>query len=110
MNKTFCIVMVLFTAMFFAAGSVFAGTGVLELGSTKKMTAQTSKNVYMEYTADTTTNGEHYGLGTVHKSGDKSYGTTDATTIIYYQTVDTGTTDPTDVSAGDSTFTDWTSF
>lgn len=43
-----------------------------------------------------------YGMGTVHQSGTKSYGTSSASTSIYYDSVNTGTTTPTEVSAGNS--------
>jgi hypothetical protein len=49
-----------------------------------------SKNVYLDYTTDT----EHmnYELGSVHKSGNRGYGTSNVTTLIYYCTKDTGET------------------
>ena len=47
-----------------------------------------SKNVYLDYTTDT----EHmnYELGSVHKSGNRGYGTSNVTTLIYYCVKETG--------------------
>ena len=47
-----------------------------------------SKNVYLDYTTDT----EHmnYELGSAHKSGNRGYGTSNVTTLIYYRSKNTG--------------------
>ena len=72
-----------------------AGNDPVTLGSGSDGTATPaeyglSKNVYLDYTTDT----EHmnYELGSVHKSGNRGYGTSNVTTLIYYTTKDTGET------------------
>jgi hypothetical protein len=49
-----------------------------------------SNNVYLYYATDT----EHmnYVLGSAHKSGNRGYGSANSTTLIYYQTKNTGDT------------------
>jgi hypothetical protein len=49
-----------------------------------------SKNVYLDYTTDT--DHMNYELGSVHKSGNRGYGTSNVTTLIYYCTKNTGDT------------------
>jgi hypothetical protein len=49
-----------------------------------------SKNVYLDYTVDT--DHMNYELGSVHKSGNRGYGTSNVTTLIYYRSKDTGDT------------------
>jgi hypothetical protein len=49
-----------------------------------------SKNVYLDYTTDT--DHMNYELGSCHKSGNRGYGTSNVTTLIYYDDKDTGET------------------
>ena len=49
-----------------------------------------SKNVYLYYQTDT--DHMNYVLGSAHKSGNRGYGTTNVTTLIYYDEKDTGDT------------------
>jgi hypothetical protein len=61
-----------------------------------------SSNVYLFYTADATFTS--YGLGSLHKSGNRAYGTSNTTTLIYWWGKSAGVTDVdnAEVVAGDS--------
>jgi hypothetical protein len=59
-----------------------------------------SQNVYVSYT--TGNNFQDYGIGTTHKAGNRFYGTTNNTTLIYYGTKSTGVTTVTSPTAGSS--------
>ena len=59
-----------------------------------------SQNVYVSY--ETGNNFQDYGLGTTHKAGNRFYGTTNNTTLIYYGTKSTGDTQVTAPTAGSS--------
>ena len=61
-----------------------------------------SSNVYLYYTADGTN--VNYGLGSLHKSGNRSYGTSNTTTLIFWNSKSAGETSETNaqVTAGDS--------
>jgi len=72
-----------------------AGNDPVTLGSGSDGTATPatyglSKNVYLNYDADA--DFMNYELGAVHKSGNRGYGTSNVTTLIYYCTKDTGDT------------------
>ena len=49
-----------------------------------------SKNVYLYYQVDT--DHMNYVLGSCHKSGNRGYGTSNVTTLIYYNEKNTGDT------------------
>jgi hypothetical protein len=57
-------------------------------GTATPATYGLSKNVYLDYTTDT--DHMNYELGSAHKSGNRGYGTSNVTTLIYYCTKDTG--------------------
>ena len=59
-------------------------------GSATPATYGLSKNVYLDYTTDT--DHMNYELGSAHKSGNRGYGTSNVTTLIYYCSKDTGDT------------------
>lgn len=59
-----------------------------------------SQNVYVSY--ETGNNFQDYGLGTTHKAGNRFYGTTNNTTLIYYGTKSTGVTTVSNPTAGTS--------
>lgn len=110
MKKIVCTVTVFCCAVFLMSGTVLAVTGINQnFGSTSQMTVSTSKNVHLEYTVSGT-QPQNYGLGAVHSSGNKSYGTSNQTTNIYYKTVTVNTTDPENVNQDELTFSGWVSF
>jgi hypothetical protein len=60
--------------------------------------------VYLYYTADAQF--VNYGLGSLHKSGNRSYATSNTTTLIYWSDKSTGDTTDADsaVDPAESTF------
>lgn len=68
-------------------------TDVVTLGAgsqTVNLEYGVSQNVYVTY--ETGNNFQDYGLATTHKAGNRFYGTTNNTTLIYYGTKSTGDT------------------
>lgn len=57
-------------------------------------TYQLSSNVFLWYTADSTNTA--YGLGSLHQSGNRSYATTNNTTLIYWWDKSVGDTSDSD--------------
>ena len=55
---------------------------------------QLSSNVFLYYTADSTNTS--YGLGSLHQSGNRSYATTNNTTLIYWNSKSVGETSDSD--------------
>ena len=53
-----------------------------------------SNKVFIDYSVDNAANPQAYSLGTVHAAGNRSFGTTESTSVIWYQTVAKGTTAP----------------
>ena len=78
-------------------GSGSAGTDSLEYG--------VSNNVHVTY--QTSATWQDYGLGTTHKAGNRMYGTTNQTTLIYYQTKSTGSTVAPAITAGATDLSGW---
>ena len=77
------------------------GNGYIDLSSTAgDARAQLSSGVYAGYSGTDTA----YGAGTVNKNGTQSYGTSSASSTIYYHDVSVNTTTPTEVSAGQSSW------
>ena len=64
------------------------------------LTYGVSQNVYVTYA--TGNNYQDYALATTHKAGNRFYGTTNNTTLIYYGTKSTGVTSVTAPTAGAS--------
>ncbi|MCG6915915.1 MAG: hypothetical protein LJE89_00070 [Deltaproteobacteria bacterium] len=64
-----------------------------------------SQNVYVTFDSDN--NYQDYGLATTHKAGNRFYGTTNNTTLIYYGTKSTGSTSVTAPTAGSSDLTSY---
>ena len=60
-----------------------------------------SNNVYLQY--DVATDSLSYWVGTVHYSGNRTYATTDATSVIWYKTTTKATTNPEDAPATGAT-------
>lgn len=88
-----------------AAGAWAEGTYILGSGGGEAANAaqyELSSNVYLYYTADATFTS--YGVGSLHKSGSRAYGTSNTTTLIYWWGKSAGVTQVTnaEVSAGDS--------
>jgi len=76
-------------------------TDVVTLGQgsqTVNLEYGVSQNVYVTY--ETGNNYQDYGLATTHKAGNRFYGTTNNTTLIYYGTKSTGVTSVTAPAAG----------
>jgi len=76
-------------------------TDVVTLGSgsqTVNLEYGVSQNVYVTY--ETGNNYQDYGLATTHKAGNRFYGTTNNTTLIYYGTKSTGVTSVSAPTAG----------
>ena len=65
---------------------------------------QLSSNVFLYYTPDGTNTS--YGLGSLHQSGNRSYATSNNTTLIYWSDKSVGLTSDSDSqpSPGDTTF------
>ena len=92
---TFTILMVFaFSPQVFAA----AGSGAIDFGG--GATYDLSNKVWIEYDVDDTSNPQEFGVGTVHAAGDREYQTSDASSVIWWKTVDKGTVDPTTPVAG----------
>ena len=91
-----------------AAGSWAEGTYVLGNGNGAMTSGnaeyELSSNVYLYYTPDTTNTS--YGLGSLHQSGNRSYATSNNTTLIYWSDKSVGLTSDSDSqpSPGDTTF------
>jgi hypothetical protein len=80
------------------AGSWAEGTYTLGNGGGNAASPaeyQLSSNVFLWYTADSTNTA--YGLGSLHQSGNRSYATTNNTTLIYWWDKSVG-----DTSDGDA--------
>jgi hypothetical protein len=90
------------------AGAISANTVDVDFGA--GATYSLSNNVYLDYTSSNYTNPQDYAVGTVHSAGNRTYATTEATSVIWYQTVEKGTVNPVDATAGwtSAQFSDWT--
>jgi len=117
MKKLFYIALIIAGTIVFAVGNIYAAsmgsaaTGPILLAAQPPLRIQTSKNVWLLYQVDGSTQVEqqNYGISTVHSSGDKEYGTSNNTTQLYFINTSTGDMDPTAVTAGDTTLSGWTS-
>jgi len=68
-----------------------------------------SNKVYIDYSVDDGGNPQAYALGTVHAAGNRSFGTTESTSVIWYKTVTKGTTTPSDTPGEGATSAQFTS-
>ena len=59
---------------------------------------QLSSNVFLYYTPDGTNTS--YGLGSLHQSGNRSYATTNNTTLIYWNSKSVGVTSDSNAEPG----------
>ncbi|MEE9531153.1 MAG: hypothetical protein V3W52_09190 [Syntrophobacteria bacterium] len=50
-----------------------------------------SNSVYIDYTTNDYTDAQYYSLGTVHSGGNRMFVTTSETSVIWWQSVDKGT-------------------
>jgi hypothetical protein len=76
-----------------AAGAWAEGTYTLGTGNGAAATAaeyELSSNVYLYYSPDSTNTS--YALGSLHQSGNRSYATTNNTTLIYWNDKAVGAT------------------
>jgi len=90
-----------------AAGAWAEGTYTLGTGNGAAATAaeyELSSNVYLYYSPDSTYTS--YALGSLHQSGNRSYATTNNTTLIYWSDKSVGATADADsvVDPGATTF------
>jgi hypothetical protein len=90
-----------------AAGAWAEGIYILGSGGGEAANAaeyELSSNVFLYYTADATFTS--YALGSLHQSGNRSYATTNNTTLIFWSDKSTGDTADSDsvVSAGATSF------
>lgn len=97
-----CGILLASVSFLWAAFSQTSSGGSITMGATVTESVTLSNGVYAGYSGSASA----YGIGTVHQSGTKSYGTSSASTSIYYDAVATGTTSPTEVAAGNI---DWSS-
>ena len=68
-----------------------------------------SNKVYIDYSVDAAANPQAYSLGTVHAAGNRSFGTTESTSVIWYKTVAKGTTAPENTPGEGATSAQFTS-
>ena len=68
-----------------------------------------SNKVYVDYSVDNAANPQAYSLGTVHAAGNRSFGTTESTSVIWYKTVAKGTVAPEDTPGEGATSAQFTS-
>ena len=104
MKKIILFAIIILTAVAFAlpqaasaAGAWAEGTYTLGDGAGAASTAalyQLSSNVFLYYTPDSTNTS--YGLGSLHQSGNRSYATTNNTTLIYWNSKSVGETSDSD--------------
>ena len=89
-------------AQSWAEGTYDLGTGNGAAASTAEY--QLSSNVYLYYTPDATWTS--YGLGSLHQSGNRSYATTNNTTLIYWNDKSVGAVSDANAqpTAGSTTF------
>jgi hypothetical protein len=79
-----------------AAEVVGDGTGNVVFGG--EATYDMSNKVYVDYTVDDTTNGQRFGISTVHSGGNRMFATTSETSVLWYMTVDKGNSSPVNIT------------
>jgi hypothetical protein len=107
----FAIIMLAAVALALPQAASAAGAwdkGVYDLGTggvaANSATYELSSNVYLYYSPDSTNTS--YALGSLHQSGNRSYATTNNTTLIYWSDKSVGATADSDsvVNPGATTF------
>ena len=84
----------------FAAWSQTGSNNSITMGNTVTTNVTLSNGISAGYSGSTNA----YAIGTVHQNGTKSYGTSSASSSIYYDSVNVGQTTPTEVTNGQSTW------
>ena len=79
-----------------AAEVVADGTSNVVFGG--EATYDMSNKVYVDYTVDDTTNGQRFGISTVHSGGNRMFATTSETSVLWYQTVEKGNSTPVNIN------------
>ena len=82
-------------------------TGVFDFAPTEgSLTYGLSNNVYLNY--DVAADEQDYGITSLHQAGNRTYATTNNTTLIYFQSKSTGDTTDTASTDGQTDFsTGW---
>lgn len=106
------LVMGIFAMPNAAQADVTWGTGVLNLGSSANSDNEPSEyglsnNVFLNYDVDGSY--QAFGIASLHKAGNRNYATSNNTTLIYYETKDTGATTGTTIAAGNTDWSAWVS-
>ena len=97
------MVMALATPCTVSAVSVTWATGVFNFAPTEgSLTYGLSNNVYLNY--DVATDEQDYGITSLHQAGNRTYATTNNTTLIYFQSKSTGDTTDTVCTDGQTDF------
>lgn len=113
MKKILLIAAVIAIAIPLAAGVSFGQTktitatdnsGFIHYGASPSCSISLSKNVSFVYRPDSTAGeaAQSYAIGSRHNSGNKAYGTSSDTTLIYWQVKTTGDVTGTEISDSDS--------
>ena len=117
MKKILLIASVIAIAIPLAAGMSFgntiattSNTGFIHYGASPSCSISLSKNVSFIYSPDDNAGevAQSYGIGTRHNSGNKAYGTSSDTTLIYWQVMTTGDISTTEIDQSDSSMFDST--
>ena len=113
MKKILLIASVIAIAIPLAAGGSFgaqlitatANNGFIHYGASPSCAIFLSKNVSFVYSPDDATGeaAQSYAIGSRHNSGNKAYGTSSDTTLIYWRTLTTGDVDTGEITTSDST-------
>ena len=112
MKKILLIAAVIAIAIPLAAGGSFGAqlitatdnNGFIHYGNSPSCAIFLSKNVSFVYSPDSTAGeaAQSYGIGSRHNSGNKAYGTSSDTTLIYWRTKTTGDVSATEINDTDS--------
>ena len=104
------IVSIAVSILFIGIGSSVAWSatggpgGSIRLGADTDTDVGLSAGVYAAYTATDSA----YGVGTVHKQGNKNFAASSASSQIYYKKVGVGKSSAESVSAGNTIWGGWT--
>jgi hypothetical protein len=56
-----------------------------------------SNKVFVDYTVDDTTNGQRFGMSTVHSGGNRMFATSSEASVLWYMTVEKGNMTPVNI-------------